>query len=151
MPNDVEYNDHFIDLTAGIVTAHVSNNSISAFDVPFFIKQVYSALVGLKISAGADPSSKTPDALIPKTPAGSIHTSVQPDHIVCLEDGKKVKMLRGHLRRVHGMTPHEYQVKWGLPEDYPMVAPNFSARRRSVAKQIGLGLHSRGGGRKPMR
>src|SRR3546814_19024808 len=100
MPNDVEYNDHFIDLTAGIVTAHVSNNSISAFDVPFFIKQVYSALVGLKISAGVDQSSKTADALIPQTPAGSINTSGQPDYIVCLEDGKKFKMLRGQLRQI---------------------------------------------------
>src|SRR3546814_1376820 len=86
MPNDVEYNDHFIDLTAGIVTAHVSNNSISAFDVPFFIQQVYSALVGIKISAGVDQSSKTADALITKTPAGSIHTSVQPYYIVRSEE-----------------------------------------------------------------
>src|SRR3546814_2448449 len=101
-----------------------------SFDVPFFIKQVYSALVRLKISAGVDQSSKTADALIPKTPAGSIHTSVQPDYIVCLEDGKKFKMLRGHLRHIHGMTPHDYQVKWGLPADYPMVAPNLSAKRR---------------------
>src|SRR3546814_6157654 len=98
MPNDVEYNDHFIDLTAGIVTAHVSNNSISDFDVPFFIKQVYSALVGLKISAEVDQSSKTADALIPKPPDGSIHTYVQPQYIICLEAGKTLDRKNTRLK-----------------------------------------------------
>lgn len=115
-----------------IVSAYVSNNSIAAAQVPEVINTVYGSLSSLNGQSGAD-SAET------LKPAVSVRRSVNPDYIVCLEDGKKLKMLKRHLRAAYGMTPDEYRVKWGLPADYPMVAPNYAAQRSTFAKQIGLG------------
>jgi predicted transcriptional regulator len=127
-----------ITLTADIVAAHVSNNSVAVSDLPVLIGNVHSALAGL--------SSHTPPvaALEPAVP---IRNSVKKDHIVCLEDGKKLKMLKRHLMTHYGMTPDDYRTKWGLAADYPMVAPDYAATRRELAKKIGLG-RAPGSGRK---
>lgn len=117
-------------LTAQIVSAHVSNNVVSRDALPELITQVYNTL----ISAGADPVE--PEKLQPAVP---IKKSVFPEYIVCLEDGKKLKMLKRHLQTSYGMSPDAYRTKWGLPRDYPMVAPNYAATRSGLAKQIGLG------------
>jgi predicted transcriptional regulator len=119
-----------ITLTSDIVAAHVSNNSVSVDEVPTLIQKVYGALAGL----GAAPVVEEK-----REPAVSIRASIKHDHIICLEDGKKMKMLKRHLRTDHGMTPEEYRQRWNLPADYPMAAPNYSERRRELAKQIGLG------------
>ncbi len=119
-----------ITLTSDIVAAHVSNNSISVDDVPALITNVYGALAGL----GTAPAPE-----VKLEPAVSVRASVKADHIVCLEDGKKMKMLKRHLMTDHGMTPAEYRAKWGLAADYPMVAPDYAERRRVLAKEIGLG------------
>jgi predicted transcriptional regulator len=127
-------------LTADIVAAHVSNNSVAIADLPGLIHSVHGALSSL----GGAPAS-VEEKLVP---AVSIRASVKPDYIVCLEDGKKLKMLRRHLMTHFGMTPDDYRAKWGLPADYPMVAPNYAETRRTLAKAIGLGTKGRGGGRK---
>ncbi|OHD00447.1 MAG: MucR family transcriptional regulator [Sphingomonadales bacterium RIFCSPLOWO2_12_FULL_63_15] len=120
-----------ITLTADIVSAHVSNNSVSVSDVAGLIKNVHSALSGL-----AEP--KLQEA--PKQePAVSARASIKPDHLVCLEDGKKMKMLKRHLMTAYGMTPADYRAKWDLSADYPMVAPNYAAQRKELALKIGLG------------
>ena len=119
-----------ITLTSDIVAAHVSNNSVAVDDVPALIQNVYGALAGL----GAAPEvEEKPE------PAVSVRSSVKADHIVCLEDGKNMKMLKRHLMTDHGLTPAEYRTRWGLPADYPMVAPDYAEKRRVLAKQIGLG------------
>jgi predicted transcriptional regulator len=143
MQNDGPQDNHFIELTADIVSAHVGNNSVAVSDLPLIIQKVYDALSGLQKPAEAPPE--------PLVPAVSIRTSVKPDYIVCLDDGKRLKMLRRHLMTHYGMTPDDYRAKWGLPADYPMVAPNYAEKRRVLAKQIGLGTKGRGGGRKPKR
>ena len=120
-----------ITLTSDIVAAHVSNNSVGVDDVPALITNVYGALSSL----GAPAPSAEP---LPE-PAVSIRASVKPDHIVCLEDGKKLKMLKRHLMTRYNMTPEQYRQRWNLPADYPMVAPNYAERRRELAKKIGLG------------
>ncbi|MCC7394333.1 MAG: MucR family transcriptional regulator [Sphingomonadaceae bacterium] len=127
-------------LTADIVSAHVSNNSVSATELPGLIQSVFGALNGL----GDAPAvvEERPQ------PAVSIRSSIKPDYIVCLEDGKKLKMLKRHLMTHYGMTPDDYRAKWGLAADYPMVAPNYAEQRRMLAKQIGLGKSGRGGRRK---
>src|SRR3546814_9897472 len=107
------------------------------------IQKVHESLSGLQKSAEAPPE--------PLVPAVSIRSSVKPDYIVCLDDGKRLKMLRRHLMTHYGMTPDDYRAKLGLPADYPMVAPNYAAKRRVLAKQIGLGTKGRGGGGKPTR
>lgn len=119
-------------MSVEIVSAYVSNNSIAASQVPDVISTVYSALSSLNGQAVAESAEA-------QKPAVSIRRSVHPDHIVCLEDGKKLKMLKRHLRAAYGMSPDEYRAKWGLPSDYPMVAPNYAQQRSSFAKQIGLG------------
>ncbi|MBX7495441.1 MucR family transcriptional regulator [Qipengyuania sp. 6B39] len=120
-----------ITLTSDIVAAHVSNNSVEVGDVPTLISNVYSALSGLSgAGAAAEP---TPD------PAVSIRSSVKKDHLVCLDCGKKMKMLKRHLSTEHGMTPDEYRARWNLGGDYPMVAPDYAATRRDLAVKIGLG------------
>ncbi len=129
-----------VTLTADIVAAHVSNNSVAISDIPLVIRSVHEALAG--IASGAEPEPE------PQQPAVSVRASVKPDYIVCLEDGKKLKMLRRHLMTHFGMTPEDYRAKWNLPKDYPMVAPNYTEKRRVLAKQIGLGTKGRGGGRK---
>jgi MucR family transcriptional regulator, transcriptional regulator of exopolysaccharide biosynthesis len=126
----------FIELTADIVSAYVSNNSVSAGEIPNLINQVHAALV--RVSAGQ--SDAQPE---PLKPAISVKKSITPDHLVCLEDGKKFKSLKRHLRTQYNMTPETYREKWGLPPDYPMVAPNYAAARSQLAKQMGLGQQRR--------
>lgn len=127
--------DTLLTLTADIVAAHVSNNSVAVNDLPSLIQNVHSALSGIS------PSRLAPQAKPePKVP---IRSSVKPDYIVCLEDGKKQKMLKRHLMTNHNMTPDEYRQKWGLSPDYPMVAPNYAEQRRTLAKSIGLGTKRR--------
>lgn len=120
-----------IALTADIVSAHVSNNSVSVSDLPALIQNVHNALATL--------DGKVPEPEIKQEPAVSIRASVKPDYIVCLEDGKKLKMLKRHLMTHYQMTPEQYRAKWNLPADYPMVAPNYAEQRRTLAKKIGLG------------
>ena len=125
-----------ITLTADIVAAHVSNNSVAVSDLPLIIQSVHGALSGL---GGAPAAPEQPK----QEPAVSIRASVKPDYIVCLEDGKKLKMLKRHLMTHYGMTPDEYRAKWSLPADYPMVAPKYAETRRELAKKIGLGRKPR--------
>ena len=127
-----------ITLTADIVAAHVSNNSVAVSDLPTLINNVHGALAGL---SGA---VTVPAVLEPAVP---IRNSVKRDYIVCLEDGKKLKMLKRHLMTSYGMTPDDYRAKWGLAADYPMVAPAYAETRRILAKAIGLG-RAPGSGRK---
>lgn len=124
-----------VTLTADIVSAHVSNNSVAVSDLPLLIQNVHSALTGLG-TAVTEPEVK-------QEPAVSIRSSVKPDYIVCLEDGKKLKMLKRHLMTHYQMTPEQYRAKWNLPADYPMVAPNYAEQRRTLAKKIGLGTKRR--------
>jgi predicted transcriptional regulator len=126
----------FIELTAEIVSAYVSNNPVPAADMPGLINQVHTALT--RISAGQ--ADAQPE---PLKPAVSVKKSITPDYIVCLEDGKKFKSLKRHLRTQYNMTPEQYRDKWGLPPDYPMVAPNYAAARSQLAKQMGLGQQRR--------
>nr|WP_314443825.1 MucR family transcriptional regulator [uncultured Sphingomonas sp.] len=129
-----------ITLTADIVAAHVSNNSVAVNDLPQLIQNVHGALSGLG-GKPVEPEVK----LEPKVP---IRSSVKPDYLVCLEDGKKLKMLKRHLMTHYNMTPDQYRQKWGLASDYPMVAPNYAEQRRTLAKSIGLGTkRKRGAGR----
>ena len=121
-----------IELSSGIVAAYVGHNALSASDLPRLIADVYAALRGL----GAD--SAAPETEPPK-PAVTPRRSVMPDYLVCLEDGKKFKSLKRHLMTHHQLSPQQYRDKWNLPSDYPMVAPNYSAQRQTLAKQIGLG------------
>jgi predicted transcriptional regulator len=127
---------NFIGLTAEIVSAYISNNTVASADIPALISQVHSAL--LRVSSGeAETSSE------PLKPAVPIKRSITPDFIVCLEDGKKFKSLKRHLRTQYSMTPEQYREKWGLAADYPMVAPNYAAARSRLAKQMGLGQQRR--------
>jgi predicted transcriptional regulator len=137
----MEDSETLVTLTADIVAAHVSNNSVAISDIPLVIRSVHDALAGLSSKAEPEPE--------PQQPAVSVRASVKPDYIVCLEDGKKLKMLRRHLMTNFGMTPDDYRAKWNLPKDYPMVAPNYAEKRRELAMQIGLGRKGSGGGRKP--
>jgi predicted transcriptional regulator len=120
-----------------IVAAHLSNNSVAVGDIPRLINEVYGALTGL---TGARTASSTVGRQEPAIP---VKKSISPDFIICLEDGKKLKMLKRHLRTAYGMTPDQYREKWSLPSDYPMVAPNYAKKRSSLARQIGLGTGGR--------
>jgi len=124
-----------IALTADIVSAHVSNNSVAVSDLPLLIQNVHNALVSL--------GDEVVEPEVKQEPAVSIRSSIKPDYIVCLEDGKKLKMLKRHLMTHYQMTPEQYRAKWNLPADYPMVAPNYAEQRRSLAKKIGLGTKRR--------
>ena len=119
-------------MTADVVSAYVGNNLLPSGKIPEVINTVYGSLNGIN-GSGAGSRAETPKAAVP------IRKSVTPDFIICLEDGKKLKMLKRHLRTTYSMTPDEYRVKWGLSPDYPMVAPNYSAQRSVFAKKIGLG------------
>lgn len=121
-------------LTAEIVSAHVGNNSVNGGDISALIQSVFDTLSGLGNEDAA------PAELVPAVP---VRRSVTDDYIVCLEDGKKLKMLKRHLMTAYGMTPEEYRAKWGLKPDYPMIAPSYSAKRRELAKKIGLGRKPR--------
>jgi predicted transcriptional regulator len=125
-----------IGLTAEIVSAYVSNNTVATGDIPALINQVHSAL--LRVSSGqAEASSEPPKPAVP------VKRSINADFLICLEDGKKFKSLKRHLRTQYTMTPEQYREKWGLPADYPMVAPNYAAARSQLAKQMGLGQQRR--------
>ena len=132
--SDETNDDTLITLTADIVAAHVSNNSVAVNDLPQLISNVHGALAGL--SGRSAPEAKQE----PKVP---IRSSIKPDYIVCLEDGKRLKMLKRHLMTHYQMTPDQYRQKWGLNSDYPMVAPNYAEQRRALAKAIGLGTKRR--------
>ena len=131
-----ENSESYIELTADIVSAYVSNNPVPAGDMPGLINQVHNAL--MRISGGN--GEVQPEAL---KPAIAVKKSITPDFIVCLEDGKKFKSLKRHLRTQYSMTPEQYREKWGLASDYPMVAPNYAAARSELAKQMGLGQQRR--------
>ncbi|MBX9814575.1 MAG: transcriptional regulator [Proteobacteria bacterium SG_bin5] len=132
-PNELQ--ETLIALTADIVAAHVSNNSVAVSDLPTLISNVHNALTGL--------GGPAPEPEVKQEPAVSVRSSVKPDYIVCLEDGKKLKMLKRHLMTHYQMTPEQYRAKWNLPADYPMVAPNYAEQRRNLAKKIGLGTKRR--------
>ncbi len=125
-----EDNQAILALTAQIVSAHVSNNTVPADGLTALIRQVHQALTGV---TAVVPEPEKPQPAVP------VKRSVFPDYIVCLEDGKKLKMLKRHLQSAYNMTPEQYRERWGLPQDYPMVAPNYAERRSALARQIGLG------------
>lgn len=125
-----------LSLTTEIVAAHVANNSVPLDELPKLVRDVYQALRA--VEGGTQAQEQRP------TPAVPIKRSVMPDYIVCLDDGKKLRMLKRHLKTAFNMTPEEYREKWDLPADYPMVAPNYAKRRSRLAKQIGLGTRGRG-------
>ena len=133
--------DNILEMAADIVSAFVSNNSVPAGDLPNVIASVHAALSGL--------SAASPPAQIetPKEPAIAIKKSVTPDFIICLEDGKKFKSLKRHLRTAYGLSPDQYREKWKLPQDYPMVAPNYAKARSALAKAAGLGQQRRKAGK----
>ena len=133
MTENSQSHTELLALTADIVASHFANNTVAPAEVPGVIESVYATLARLG----------TPVVLpVPKQePAVSVRSSIKPDHIVCLEDGKKLKMLKRHLMTRYGMTPDDYRTKWGLPGDYPMVAPNYAEQRRTLAKSIGLGTN----------
>ncbi len=126
--------EELLSLTSDIVAAHVSNNTVGVSDLPGLIEQVYKTLAS--VGAG-DVAADRP------TPAVPIKKSITPDFIICLEDGKKLKMLKRHLKTAYDMTPDDYRERWGLPSDYPMVAPNYAKQRSKLAKAIGLGTQQR--------
>lgn len=124
-------------LTTEIVAAHVSNNEVSVEELPTLINQVYRSLAAM---------GTAPEPVQEKLqPAVAVKRSVHPDYIICLEDGKKLKMLKRHLKTAYDMSPEEYRERWGLPPDYPMVAPNYALQRSKLAKEIGLGTRARRG------
>jgi predicted transcriptional regulator len=124
--------DDLLKLASDIVAAYVSNNPVSMGDLPSMIKSVHATLGGLAAQTQSDPATS-------QKPAVAVKRSVMPEYIVCLEDGKKLKMLKRYLRSRYGLSPEEYRTKWGLPADYPMVAPHYAAQRSEFAKKIGLG------------
>jgi len=134
--SDSTGNGNYIELTAEIVSAYVSNNTVSAGDIPSLINQVHAALARVSGKSGDVPAE-------PLKPAVSVKKSITPEYVVCLEDGKKFKSLKRHLRTQYNMTPEQYRDKWGLGADYPMVAPNYAAARSQLAKQMGLGQQRR--------
>ena len=133
--------DDILKLAAEIVAAYVSNNPVPASELPAMIKSIHSTLGGLGGSSQAEIQTG-------QKPAVPVKRSVNPDYIICLEDGKKLKMLKRYLRSNYNMTPEEYRAKWGLPADYPMVAPNYAAQRSEFAKKIGLGRSASSSGRR---
>jgi predicted transcriptional regulator len=136
----MEEKPELLEMTADIVSAYVGNNTVTADSLPSLIANIHGALS--QVSSGAvEPEPE------PKEPAVPIRKSISPDYLVCLEDGRKFKSLKRHLRTKYNMSPEEYRAKWGLAKDYPMVAPNYAKARSDLAKQMGLGQ----GGRKPAR
>jgi len=136
----VDEKSEIIEMTADIVSAYVGNNSITTADLPSLIQSVHRALAGVA-------SNVEPAEAAPKEPAVPLKRSITPDFLICLEDGRKFKSLKRHLRTKYNMSPEEYRAKWGLAKDYPMVAPNYAKARSELAKQMGLGQ----GGRKAPR
>ena len=134
--SDMDEKNEVIEMTADIVSAYVGNNTVSAAELPALIQSVHRALAG--VSGGAEIVEAAP-----RDPAVPIRRSITPDFIICLEDGRKFKSLKRHLRTKYNMSPEEYRAKWGLPKDYPMVAPNYAKARSDLAKQMGLGQGGR--------
>ncbi len=134
MPENINRTE-LLEMTSEIVSSYVSNNDLPVQDVSSFIEQVYRTLANIDQDQGA--SLERPQPAVP------IKKSVMPDYIICLEDGKKLKMLKRHLKTAYNMTPEEYRERWGLPQDYPMVAPNYAKQRSKLAKDIGLGTRGR--------
>ena len=132
MRNEVHGDDEILKLVTEIVAAYVSNNTVAAGDLPAMIRSVHATLGSFGENGGGA-------GLAVRPPAVPVKKSVMPDYVVCLEDGKKLKMLKRYLRSRYGLSPDAYRAKWNLPADYPMVAPNYAARRSEFAKQIGLG------------
>lgn len=126
----------FVDLTAAIVSAYVSNNTTTAAEIPALISQIHAALV--RVASGS-----AEVATEPTKPAVSLKKSMTSEYLVCLEDGKRFKSLKRHLRTQYNMSPEQYREKWGLPADYPMVAPNYAVARSQLAKKMGLGQQRR--------
>jgi predicted transcriptional regulator len=135
--NNGSPSNELLSLTTEIVAAHVSNNTVAVTDLPQLIEQVYKTLANVGVEPA--PAVERPQPAVP------IKKSVTPDYIICLEDGKKLKMLKRHLKTAYDMTPEEYRDRWQLPPDYPMVAPNYAKQRSKLAKQIGLGTRARRG------
>lgn len=133
--NEANDNSEILAMTTEIVSSYVANNAMDAENVPAFIQQVFKTIDGLKPA----------EQLLQERPqpAVAIKKSVMPDYIICLEDGKKLKMLKRHLKTAYDMSPEEYRERWGLPSDYPMVAPNYAKQRSKLAKDIGLGTKGR--------
>ncbi|NGM23878.1 MucR family transcriptional regulator [Roseomonas stagni] len=132
---DTTANADLLGLTAEIVSAHVSNNSVAVGDLPALIQDVYRTLAGI-----GQPVAETQERPQPAVP---VKKSITPEYLICLEDGKKLKMLKRHLKTSFNLTPDQYRERWGLPADYPMVAPNYTKHRSSLAKRIGLGTKPR--------
>jgi predicted transcriptional regulator len=139
--SDIPAVGNYIEMTAKIVSAYVSNNTVAAADIPGLINQVHAALARVSGKSGDVPAE-------PLRPAISVKKSITPEYIVCLEDGKKFKSLKRHLRTQYNMTPEQYREKWALGADYPMVAPSYAAARSQLAKQMGLGQQRRRRGAK---
>ena len=136
-------NATLIELTADIASAYVSNNAVSAMDLPGLIKSIHGALSGTSIEPEPVPEIKTPEV--------SIKKSITDDFLICLEDGRKFKSLKRHLRAKYNLSPEEYRAKWNLPKDYPMVAPAYANARSQLAKQMGLGQGGRKAAVKPIK
>ena len=134
----MEDNTELLTLTADIAAAYVSNNTVQASDVPSVIQTIYRALAGVGAAQAPMPE--------PQKPAVPIKKSITPDYLISLEDGKKYKSLKRHLRTQYNMSPDDYRAKWGLPKDYPMVAPNYARARSDLARQMGLGQSGRKAG-----
>jgi len=132
---DSQNHTELLELTTEIVSAHVSNNTLPVNELPQLIQDVYRTLSSV---GGVSIASERPQPAVP------VKKSVTAEYIICLEDGKKLKMLKRHLKTAYDMTPDEYRERWGLPRDYPMVAPNYAKHRSSLAKKIGLGTKPRG-------
>ena len=131
-PDNGKATDHLLQLATGIVSSYVSHNQVPMTEVPVILRNVHSALSGLMSGAGIDAGNMA-------KPAVSVKKSIGDDFIICLEDGKKLKMLKRYLRSNYNISPEEYRAKWGLPADYPMVAPAYARQRSEFAKKIGLG------------
>jgi len=143
--NEVQDRNGLLELTAQIVAAHVSKNEVSLSEVPLLIEQVHRTLAGL----GQSEPGPVPTAVKERPhPAVPIRKSVTDEYLICLEDGKRLKMLKRHLTTAYDMTPNQYRERWGLPPDYPMVAPNYAKHRAALAKKIGLGTTAHGRTRK---
>lgn len=136
----MEDNAQILEMTADIVSAYLGNNNVQAAEVPGLISSIHAALAQVS-SGAAEPEPEVKDPAVP------VRKSITPDFLICLEDGRKFKSLKRHLRTKYNMSPEEYRAKWGLPKDYPMVAPNYAKARSELAKSMGLGQ----GGRKPAR
>ena len=135
MPEQMKSNE-LLSLTTDIVSAHLANNTVPLEELPALIREVYRSLAAIVAPAAAAPADRP-------VPAVPVRKSVTPEYLICLEDGKRLKMLKRHLKTAYDMSPEQYRERWGLPADYPMVAPNYARQRSRLAKEIGLGTRAR--------